>query len=286
MLKDKIIELATKEGLNTLGIEGVDLYKMTQPYTKLTAVISPAICFIVQGSKNLYLGEEVFSYDARRYLIGTVKMPIESELKDASKEKPYLGLILHIDSSLISELLNVCDDFEQNQRKTEQIIVTSSMTARLENSLERLLDIAHSEMDIKVLSRSFLREVYYEILKGPQGHVLRNSAMQHAKAHQMVPTIKYMEKNFKKEISIDELARYASMSVSSLHENFKKATSLSPIQFIKQLRLHHAHSLLLSGYNASNAAIESGYTNAAQFSREFKRLFGHSPREVKLGAKD
>ncbi len=71
------------------------------------------------------------------------------------------------------------------------------------------------------------------------------------------------------------------MSISSLHDNFKKATSLSPIQFIKKLRLHNAHALLLDGYNASNAAFESGYTNSAQFSREFKRLFGYSPRELK-----
>jgi len=80
----------------------------------------------------------------------------------------------------------------------------------------------------------------------------------------------------------NEIAKLASMSIASLHKNFKKATSLSPIQFIKNLRLHNAHSLLLSGYNASSAAFESGYTNSAQFSREFKRLFGYSPRDIKI----
>lgn len=155
------------------------------------------------------------------------------------------------------------------------------MNSKIENSLERLLDIANNEIDIKVLSKSFLREVYYEILKSPYGYILRNSAQHHLKAHQMIPTIKYLERNFKNDISIDEIAKFASMSISSLHDNFKKATSLSPIQFIKQLRLHNAHSLLLTGYNASNAAFESGYNNSAQFSREFKRLFGYSPKELK-----
>jgi AraC-like DNA-binding protein len=84
------------------------------------------------------------------------------------------------------------------------------------------------------------------------------------------------------KITINEIAKYASMSIPSLHKNFKKATSLSPMQFVKQLRLHNAHSLLLEGYNVSSAAFESGYTNFAQFSREFKRLFRYSPRELKI----
>ena len=121
-------------------------------------------------------------------------------------------------------------------------------------------------MDIKVLSKSFIREFFYEILKTPQGHILRNSVQHHTKVHEMVPTIKYLEQNFQNDITIDEIAKFASMSVATLHKNFKKATSLSPIQFIKQLRLHNAHSLLMSGYNASNAAFESGYTNSAQSS--------------------
>ena len=283
MLKEKIIQLSPKEGLNTIGIEGVDLYKMSTPYNRLTAVMTPAICFIVQGGKNLYLGEDKYTYDENSYLIGTVKMPIESELLDASEDKPYLGLILHLDSSILSELLNHFDDFDawQKTQRTEEIIVTSPMNEKIENSLERLLDIANNQMDIKVLSQSLLREVYYEILKSAHGYILRNSALHHTKAHQMVPTIKYIEKNFKNDLSIEEIAKFSSMSISSLHDNFKKATSLSPIQFIKQLRLHNAHSLLLAGYNASNAAFESGYSNSAQFSREFKRLFGYSPRDLK-----
>ena len=283
MLKEEIEKLAEKEGLNTIGIKGVELYKISTPYNKLTAIINPAICFIVQGSKNLYLGEKKYSYDENSYLIGTVKMPIESELIDTSEKKPYLGLIIYLDSTIISELLENFDNFEHwdVNKKTEEIIKTSPMTSSIENSLKRLLNLANKEMDIKALSKSFIREIYYEILKSPHGYILRNTVQHHVKAHQMTTTIKYLEKNYKNDISIDEIAKFASMSISSLHENFKKATSLSPIQFIKQLRLHNAHSLLLLGYNASNAAFESGYNNSAQFSREFKRLFGYSPKELK-----
>lgn len=284
MLKDKIKELAINEGINNTGIQGVEIFKISTPFARINAVLPASICIMAQGSKNLYLGEQKYTYNENSYLIGTIKMPVESELIDSSPEKPCLGVMIHLDANIISELLNSFDEIKEWQmdKKTEQIITISPMNSTIENSLERLLNIADNSMDIKVLSKSFIREVFYEILKTPQGHILRNSVQHHTKVHEMVPTIKYLEQNFKNDITIDEIAKSASMSVATLHKNFKKATSLSPIQFIKNLRLHNAHSLLLSGFNASNAAFESGYTNSAQFSREFKRLFGYSPRDLKV----
>lgn len=283
MLKEKIDKLTVNEGINAIGIEGVELFKISTPFYRMNTVLPASVCILVQGSKNLYLGDEKYTYNENAYLIGTVKMPVESELIDSSSETPCLGVVVHLDSTIINELLTNFETLKEWQvdKKTEQIITTSSMSLGIENALERLLDSANSAMDIKVLSKSLIREFFYEILKTPQGHLLRNSVKHHTKVHQMVPTIKYLEENFKNDFTIDEIAKFASMSVSSLHENFKKATSLSPIQFIKQLRLHNAHALLLEGYNASNAAFESGYTNSAQFSREFKRLFRYSPKDLK-----
>lgn len=283
MLKDKIKELAVNEGLNDTGIDGVELFKISTPFSRMNTVLPASICIIVQGSKNLYLGEEQYTYNENSYLIGTVKMPVESELIDSSPENPCLGLMIDLDANIISELLKNFDALKewQCEKKNEQIITISPINSAIENALEKLLNIVNNPMDIQVLGKAFIREVFYEVLKTPQGHILRNSVQHHIKVHEMVPTIKYLEQNFKTDITIDEIAKFSSMSVATLHKNFKKATSLSPIQFIKNLRLHNAHALLLSGYNASNAALESGYTNAAQFSREFKRLFGYSPRDLK-----
>ena len=283
MLKDRIKELAINEGINKTGIQGIEIFKISTAFSKINTILPASICIISQGSKNLYLGEEKYTYNENSYLIGTIKMPVKSELINSSPENPCLGIIINLDVNIITELLKIFDELKdwQYEKKSKQIITISPMNKAIENSLERLLNISINQMDIKVLSKSFIREFFYEILKTPQGHILRNSVQHHTKVHEMVPTIKYLEQNFQNDITIDEIAKFASMSVATLHKNFKKATSLSPIQFIKQLRLHNAHSLLMSGYNASNAAFESGYTNSAQFSREFKRLFTYSPRDIK-----
>lgn len=283
MLKDRIKELGINEGINKTGIQGIEIFKISTAFSKINTILPASICIISQGSKNLYLGEEKYTYNENSYLIGTIKMPVKSELINSSPENPCLGIIINLDVNIITELLKIFDELKdwQYEKKSKQIITISPMNKAIENSLERILNISSNQMDIKVLSKSFIREFFYEILKTPQGHILRNSVQHHTKVHEMVPTIKYLEQNFQNDITIDEIAKFASMSVATLHKNFKKATSLSPIQFIKQLRLHNAHSLLMSGYNASNAAFESGYTNSAQFSREFKRLFTYSPRDIK-----
>ena len=243
MLKDRIKELGINEGINKTGIQGIEIFKISTAFSKINTILPASICIISQGSKNLYLGEEKYTYNENSYLIGTIKMPVKSELINSSPENPCLGIIINLDVNIITELLKIFDELKdwQYEKKSKQIITISPMNKAIENSLERLLNISSNQMDIKVLSKSFIREFFYEILKTPQGHILRNSVQHHTKVHEMVPTIKYLEQNFQNDITIDEIAKFASMSVATLHKNFKKATSLSPIQFIKQLRLQNAH---------------------------------------------
>jgi AraC-like DNA-binding protein len=70
------------------------------------------------------------------------------------------------------------------------------------------------------------------------------------------------------------------MSVSSLHRHFKEVTTMSPIQFQKQLRLQAARSLLLSeSADAAEVAFRVGYDSPSQFSREYSRMFGLPPKK-------
>ena len=58
-------------------------------------------------------------------------------------------------------------------------------------------------------------------------------------------------------------------------------TSSSPLQYLKNMRLHKARMLMVhEGANAGTAALRVGYESASQFSREFKRLFGDAPAAV------
>jgi AraC-like DNA-binding protein len=68
------------------------------------------------------------------------------------------------------------------------------------------------------------------------------------------------------------------MSVSTFHHHFRVLTTLSPLQYQKQLRLQAARRrMLVDGIDAASAAFAVGYESASQFNREYSRFFGQPP---------
>ena len=134
-----------------------------------------------------------------------------------------------------------------------------------------------------MLGPTLIREILYEVLRGPNGHVLRNSLLREGSTNRVAQAVTFVEKNYQEPLDVETLARQAGMSTSALHHHFKQATALSPMQYVKKIRLHQARALLLSGRAAAEAAFEVGYNSPSQFSREFRRLFGVSPKEMRVG---
>jgi AraC-like DNA-binding protein len=94
-------------------------------------------------------------------------------------------------------------------------------------------------------------------------------------------------KRYAEPLNVAGVAAEVGMSVSALHHHFKSVTAASPVQYLKAVRLHKARMLILhDGVGAAVAADRVGYQSASQFSREFKRFFGHSPIEDSRRARD
>lgn len=283
-LKSMVLDY-TKERSNEdpTNVKGLSVYRLEAPYERTSIISMPVICFIIQGQKSVYIGGKKIDYNEENYLISSAKMPVESELETASPQNPYLGIVIDLDEKIIADLLREMDEFVlwEDKQTTNRIITESPIDNNIQKSLIRLVEILDDPVKSKVLGKSIIREIFFYILLGENGHVLRNSIINHAKANKIVPVIQFLEKNFKNNVEIQELVHFSGMSSTSLHENFKKATALSPMQFLKRLRLHHAHDLIIAGENAGNAAFESGYGNQSQFTREFKRHFGFLPSNIK-----
>lgn len=284
MLKQMLLDMELAEGMNPTVVSGLEIYKLSTPFPKIRTVYPCSICFIIQGKKSVYIGKERTDYGEGQFLISSVTMPAESELREASVEKPYLGIMVKVDPSIISKLLlEVGEEISWSEEKSNVgLLKQCTITEQIEISLLNLLSVLQTPMDYKVLGYQQQRELYYRVLVSPIGYLLRNSAIQNSKAHKIAPLVQFIEHNYCQPITIQDLAIRSGMSTTTLHAIFKQTTSLSPIQFIKKLRLHHAHTLLQQGYNSSESAYDCGYTSAAQFSREFKREYGMPPSKVRL----
>jgi AraC-like DNA-binding protein len=131
-----------------------------------------------------------------------------------------------------------------------------------------------------MLGRQIVREIVYRVLCGEQGDALRALANRNDHFTQIARVLRRIHADYAQPLSTNALARLAGMSVSVFHQNFKRVTDTSPIQYIKQVRLHRARALMAyDGYNAGTAASEVGYESQSQFGRAFKRLFGATPAQ-------
>jgi len=237
MIKDLLEQKITKEGVNQTSIEEVILVKLTAPVAKTSAVLPPGLCLVGQGEKYIYVGEQQYVYNKDRCLLGSVKLPIYAELKKATLSTPYLGMAILLNASVISQLLIEYDQFDKEiDTRVDGLITTIDASEELYELVAQLLGILGNPMDEKILGAQYLREIYYFLLKSAAGTYMRNCALQHARAHKLAPVLHYLENNLLEDITIEDLVNRFGMSESSLHDNFKKTTTLPPMQYVKRLK--------------------------------------------------
>lgn len=277
-LRNKVAQLTERGELRTTAISGLSLFRRTEPTEPTTGMYEPSICLIAQGAKRVSLGDETLVYDPDHYLITSVHLPTMVQIIEASAEKPYLGLRLTFDLREVSQLMA---DSQLPPPKTQQSsrgMATGEVTQPLVNAFVRLIDLLESEQDIPILAPVIQREIIYRLLVGDQGARLRQIAAVGSQSQQIAQAIEWLKGNFSEHLRIEELAAKANMSTSTFHHHFRSMTALSPLQYLKQLRLQEARNLMLTErLDAATAAFQVGYESPSQFSREYSRLFGAPP---------
>jgi AraC-like DNA-binding protein len=272
--------LATREGPNTASLPGVEFFRVSRPLPRRAAVYEPWIIIIAQGSKRVYFGGDVYVYDADNYLVTAVPMAAECEIPRASAADPYLSLAIRIDPVMIGELLLEMGAEPQDTQPIPRGLYTSPLTQPLKDAAVRLLDCLKSPTDSRVLGPQCVREIVYRVLQGEQGEVLHALAAGNGHFAQIRRVLDRLHRDYAKPTDVESLARQAKMSSSIFYSKFKAVTAMSPLQYLKSVRLDKARLLMIQdGCTASAAAFAVGYESAPQFSREYKRQFGVSPAQ-------
>lgn len=276
-LVERIGRAVQKDGVEE-PLPGLHLARSSVPHQPLHSVVEPSICVIVQGSKEVLLGERRYHYDPTHYLLTTVTLPRVSQVLSASKERPYLSLRLELDPSLVSSVAVEADHAWSKQQAAVSAITVSLLDDHLREAFVRLVRLVDSPDHARVLGPLITREILYWLLMGEQGSRLRHLALQGGYTPDIVQAVQRLRQHFDQPLRIEEMAQDMGMSVSGFHHHFKALTALSPLQFQKQVRLQEARRLMLSeDLDATRAAYRVGYQDAAYFNREYKSLFGVPP---------
>lgn len=274
--------------------QNTNLLETNIPGLKLTHWISPtpitshthqsSICLIAQGEKRVILGEESFIYDANHFLISSVDLPVISNILQASKNKPFLGLIMDLDLQEISQLIVDGELSFSVQKNAQKGIAVGELSEPLLNAFIRLMDLLEEPDSIKILAQGIKREIFYRLLLTEQGSRLNQMVTAGSHSHQISKAIEWLKNNFIKPLNIGELATCSGMSKSAFYTHFRTMTSMTPLQFQKKLRLSEARRLMLTeNLAAINTTFRVGYESPSQFSREYCRLFGAPPaKDIKM----
>ncbi|MFW0950229.1 AraC family transcriptional regulator N-terminal domain-containing protein [Vibrio parahaemolyticus] len=259
-------------------ISGLRFSRWTTPTPPTSYTHNPSICLIAQGRKRVLLGEESFIYDANHFLISSVDLPIIANIIEASEEQPYLGLIMELDLTEISQLIVDSELAFTQAKEAQKGIAVGELSESLLDAFVRLAELLDEGQNIKILAPIIKREIFYRLLMSEQGTRLHQIVTAGSHSHQIAKAINWLKNNFVKPLSVGDLASYTGMSKSSFYTHFRSMTSMTPLQFQKKLRLSEARRLMLTeNLDAMAATFKVGYESPSQFSREYRRLFGAPP---------
>ncbi|KZT17015.1 AraC family transcriptional regulator [Acidovorax sp. GW101-3H11] len=256
-------------------IPGLSTVRATEPSGLLHAIAQPLVCLVLQGSKQVAMGARTFEFSAGESLLITADVPTVSQITRASAAAPYLSIALELSLPVIADLSAQMGVVPRGDHAPVHVDPTDAEVADVALRLMRLLDRPEA---VPLLHASLVRELHYWLLAGRHGAAIRRLGWPGSHAQRIARAVAVLRADFAQPLPVESLAALAGMSPSSFHQHFRAVTSLSPLQFQKQLRLIEARRLMLSeGASASSAAFAVGYESVPQFTREYGRLFGLPP---------
>lgn len=263
-------------------IDGLTLIRAAAPGGIEHAIARPLACLVLQGRKQVTTGARTLAFGAGDSLLISADMPTSSQITGA----PYLSLVIDLDFALIAELVEDMRSADagdptavaDRESALATAVCVEPTDAETADAALRLLHLLDRPQSIPVLRAALMRELHYWLLAGRHGAAIRRIGAPDSQAHRVARAVALLRQDYGRPLPVERLAAIAGMSPSSFHAHFRAITSLSPLQFQKQLRLIEARRLMIAqGIPASRAAFAVGYESVPQFTREYRRLFGLPP---------
>lgn len=266
---------ADRFGVAQTPIPGVFAMRATVPSELQYAISKPLVALVLQGSKRVTMGNLTFDFGAGDSLLIAADFPNVSQITRANAGVPYYSLVLDIDPAVIQSLV-----LEIGVAQTEKgpFIRVDPTEAEVADAALRLMRLLDRPASLPILKDQLVRELHYWLLSGRHGAGIRALGFADSHANRIARAVAVIRTGYAETLPVERLAEAARMSISSFHEHFRAVTSLSPLQFQKQLRLIEARRMMISeGAAISNAAYAVGYESIPQFTREYGRMFGSPP---------
>lgn len=268
------------EGLFPTQIESVHIVRSFEARMPMRQVYRPSLCIALQGAKEILFGDDVFRYGAMECLAVGLDLPASGRVVEASSDVPYIGITLDLDMAILRDVLGYLETLPVPASGSGPCLFVATADQTLADCLQRLIRLLQTPEAIPILYPAIMREICYWLLTSPNGGELRNLALPETNSDRVARVIHLLHANFAQTLRVEQLAETARMSASSFHHHFKALTSMTPLQYQKQLRLLEARRVMVTeAASVADAAYQVGYESPSQFSREYSRMFGVAPKQ-------
>ena len=243
-------------------------------------IYRPLLCLVLQGAKDVSTSSNTMRIAAGQSVVVSHAVPVVSRIVEASPCAPYTALVFPLDLDLLRSLAPAIYTPAAPTASDPFSIQLCDADEQIEAAMQRYLSQCDNDVQRPLLGPITAREIHARLLLGADGENLRKLLWHDSTASRISQATSDIQNRLADNIVVTDLARNAGMSASAFFEQFKAVTGTSPLQYQKELRLLRARDMLQSsGAKVSEIGFAVGYESSAQFSREYSRKFGRSPRQ-------
>ncbi len=273
---------AATEGDHYHAFPGLHFQRISKPgHFRKWQTFGPSLVVVAQGRKvSSWRNGATLTYDPGHYLVVTGEAEFEGKVVEATPEKPFLTFCYYISPDVVAKtLLTLADEKALPLAEPVPAFVGSIDTPILD-CFVRLLRALEDPLERRVVAPLVIEELTFRLLRSDAAAVLRNALGKDRDIEKVQSAMKFLRANVERPLSVEDVARHVAMSPSHFAHRFRAVARVSPMRYLKNLRLHHARTLMLAqGLRVGEAAARAGYESSSHFNRDFRGLFGSSPGE-------
>jgi AraC-like DNA-binding protein len=278
-LRELALALTPEEGHTPLLVPNLCLFRFAGPTTFVkSATFGVTLCGALQGAKRLRFGNRDLTVDSTRLVVVTRESEHEVSVLEASRKRPYLGLALCFGPERVARALLALTEAGGRPAQEAVPAFVLQWEAGLADAIGRLLETLADPLDRRLLAPLVMDEILFRLLRTDAAAAVRGGVGPAADAHRILEAMRFIRENHAGKLNVDQIARQVAMSSSHFAHRFRAVARVSPMRYLREVRLDAARTRLLgTGSRVSEVALEVGFESPAHFTREFKRRFGVSP---------
>lgn len=236
---------------------------------------------IKKGSGTAFIGDYIGEYRVGDVYLHGNNLPHWFRKKEANMTGA--SMVVQFNHNFLGEGFFDIPEMKPIRRLLSNSSRSICCKGQLKESIQKqLLEIEFLSGFEKIIS---LLNMLNEISISDEYDYVSGAIITHSEKDQVIVNtiFEYSMNNFKRKITLEEVAALTNKSVSAFCHYFKKVTKMSYIHFLTQIRISHACELLqTTNLSITEICYESGFNNWANFSKHFKEFCKTSPSKYRM----